>query len=63
MWPMEREELKAWRARLGLSQKAAAKALGVHWRSIQEYEAGNLPVPKLVELACKYLETQKPKGR
>ena len=55
---MERDELKDWRIRLGLSQEAAAEALGLHRRTIQEYEAGNLPVPKVVGLACKQLEHQ-----
>lgn len=55
---MERDQLKEWRQRLGLSQEAAGEALGLHRRTIQEYEAGNLPVPKVVELACKQLEQE-----
>ena len=53
---MDKVQLKAYRSRRGLSQKALATELDIHWRSIQEYEAGNLPVPRTVELACIALE-------
>lgn len=52
-------QFKAWRAHMGLSQSAAAAALGLSLGSIQLYERGtrrddNRPVtvPKTVELAC-----------
>lgn len=44
--------LKAWRKHLGLSQKAAAWALGVSHRQYCYYESGVFRVPLTVELAC-----------
>jgi len=35
-------ELKALRQRAGMSQRAFGAALGVAWRSIQDYEAGRM---------------------
>lgn len=45
-----------WRSRLKLSQIAAGQVLGLHRRTIQEYEAGNLTIPRVVSLACKQVE-------
>jgi transcriptional regulator with XRE-family HTH domain len=50
----------AWRRHMGLSQKAAAEALGVSLRMVCYYEAGNrtdgaprpVAVPRSIELAC-----------
>jgi len=44
--------LKAWRKHLGLSQKAAGKAIGVSHSSVQKYESGAMAIPLTVELAC-----------
>jgi len=38
------ERLKALRGRAELSQKAFAGALGVHWRSVQDWEANRTAV-------------------
>lgn len=42
----------AWRQRLGLTQTAAAKALGLSRSALINYEHGVRPVPKPVALAC-----------
>ncbi len=46
-------ELKAWRTENSLSQRALAKRVGWHWRSIQEYEAGNVVIPFKFEVALR----------
>lgn len=45
-------QLKAWRFRLGLSQRAAAGALGVSHRQFVRWELDEWPIPKHIELAC-----------
>jgi Predicted transcriptional regulators len=56
---MTPEQFKTWRERMGLSQIAAAEALGLSRGSINLYERGSrredgrpVVVPKTVELAC-----------
>ena len=54
---MAPEAFKAWRKSLGLSQKEAAKALGLKRRIVQYYEKGErdgerISIPKTVRLAC-----------
>ena len=56
---MRRRELKAARARLGMTQPELGKALGLHRTAIAKYEGGTLPVPKVVGLAVRFLLTQK----
>jgi transcriptional regulator with XRE-family HTH domain len=58
-------EFKSWRERLGLSQQAAAKVLGLSKSSIELYEHGSrrddsrpVDIPTTVELSCKYLAQQ-----
>jgi plasmid maintenance system antidote protein VapI len=41
--------------RAGLSQRGAAKALGINERTMRKYVAGDAEVPKVVELAVLYL--------
>lgn len=45
-------DLKAWREHLGLSQKAAAEALGLSPRAILYYEQGERSIPLHMALAC-----------
>lgn len=52
-------DFRAWRKRLGLSQTAAAQALGLSVSRIIDYERGTTrgtekpaPIPKHVALAC-----------
>ncbi len=54
---MTSEQFKAWRKSLGLSQKAAADALGLKNRIVQYYEKGErdgeeVKIPKYIRLAC-----------
>ncbi|NEU12259.1 helix-turn-helix transcriptional regulator [Methylobacterium sp. BTF04] len=44
--------LKAWRSARGLTQEAAATALGLSNRMVRYYEAGRHLLPKTVRLAC-----------
>ena len=62
---MTAAEFKCWRERLGLSQQAAAVALGLSKSSIELYERGArrddarpVDIPVTVELSCKYLAQQ-----
>ncbi len=59
---MSADAFKAWRRKLGLSQKEAAKALGLKLRIIQYYEKGQrdgkaIVIPRSVRLACQALMT------
>ena len=50
-------ELRAWRARCGLtSWQAVADALGLSRRMVYRYLDGEWPIPLTVELACRGLE-------
>jgi hypothetical protein len=42
----------------GLSQRGAARELGLDERTMRKYCAGNLPVPKVVELALRWVAQQ-----
>lgn len=44
--------------RAGLSQRGAAKALEINERTMRKYIAGESKVPKTVELALRWLESQ-----
>ena len=57
--PLLPDALARWRARHGLSQAAAAKALGVSLRQWQNYEGGATFLPWTVALACKGWEAAK----
>ncbi len=48
--------LRAWRERLGVTRAAAASLLGLSVRCLAHYEAGDRPVPRVVELACERVE-------
>lgn len=55
---MTGEDFKAWRAAMGLSQRAAAETLGLSRGTVENYERGHLVdgrpslIPKTVGLAC-----------
>ena len=55
---MRTRELKAARARLGLSQTELARELGISRGAVARYEVGTLKIPKVIELAVAYLETR-----
>jgi len=57
---MTGHELVVWRLRFALnaglvSQVGAARALGIACRTYQNYERGERPIPRAVDLACRYL--------
>ena len=57
-------ELRRLRTRAGLSQRALAKRLGLHWNSVARMERGELPVREVVALAVRYVTSAaKPKRR
>jgi DNA-binding XRE family transcriptional regulator len=60
---MRARELNAARARLGMTQKALAEALGLHPMTIARHEGGALPIPKVVALAVEALETRAARTR
>lgn len=56
---MTADDFKGWRAAMGLSQRAAAEALGVSRPTIENYERGvrltdgqPVTIPRTVALAC-----------
>lgn len=51
--PLSAAELLAIRRRLGLSQPAMARALGVHVRTLGRWERGEQSIPGPVEPACR----------
>lgn len=53
---MTGEQFEAWRRNLGLTQEGAAEVLELSLNTVQAYEAGELPIPKVVELACRALQ-------
>ena len=56
---MTKAEIKAERARLGISQGLMAQRIGVSLRTISYYEKGEVPVPKTIEL----LKSVQPLGK
>jgi transcriptional regulator with XRE-family HTH domain len=53
---VDKEELKAKRKLLRLSQAELADALGVAPNSVSRWEIGSVPIPKTVELSIEALE-------
>jgi predicted transcriptional regulator len=52
------KQLKKWRLRMDWSQSETATAMGISLRQYARYEAGEWPVPTLVELATRALTPQ-----
>ena len=55
---MTSNELKATRAKMMLTQQTLADRLGLSIRTIKYYEAGQISIPKPVELAIKAIELE-----
>ena len=53
---MRARELKAARARLGLSQQGLAEALDVYRETVARWETGATPITRVVALAVECLE-------
>lgn len=52
---MNAEQLQKLLARHGVSQRAAAKGLGINERTMRKYCAGDLAIPKIVEMAVLHM--------
>jgi predicted transcriptional regulator len=52
---MTPRELKRSLARAGLSQAKAARLIGLTVRSMSRYIAGDVPIPRTVEYALRYV--------
>jgi transcriptional regulator with XRE-family HTH domain len=49
---MKANEFKAWRARVGLTQRQIADRLGVTRQTIQNWESAVSPIPQAVDMSC-----------
>jgi DNA-binding XRE family transcriptional regulator len=45
-------DIRAWRARLHITQAAAAELLGINRATLNRYETGKQAVPVAIALAC-----------
>lgn len=57
---MSPDQLIATLKRLGLSQSGAARILEVDPRTVRRWVAGDGPIPKTVEMALLWIESQHP---
>ena len=48
---INRDDIRRLLAECGLSQRGAARLLGINERTMRRYVLGELPVPKAIELA------------
>lgn len=55
---MTADQLRAWRKRLGMTQAAAAEAIGISLRQYSYYETGRYPVPRPISLATEAIENR-----
>jgi transcriptional regulator with XRE-family HTH domain len=55
---MDKDTFRRKRERLGLTQEQLATRLGKSRPSIARYEAGVIPIPKVVEMALKVIEAE-----
>jgi DNA-binding transcriptional regulator YiaG len=55
---MTRQEFKKLRESIGYSQSQLAKEMGLYVRSISRWETGEVPLPRMAELALRYLAEQ-----
>ena len=55
---MTPKDFRAWRLRLGLTQGEAARLLGISLDTVKSWEYGRrrISVPRMLSLACAYLE-------
>jgi DNA-binding XRE family transcriptional regulator len=59
-----KEEFKKLRAAAGHTQATLAKEMGVHLRTVTRWEIGEIIIPRVVELALRYIaEHSKQKER
>lgn len=55
---MSPQELRSWRARMGMTQAALAAALGLGLRTVTGWERGEAAVPRLAQLAIEAIEAR-----
>lgn len=55
---MNPQALRSWRKRHNLTQIDAAKILGYSKTNVYRWESGDLPIPKVVSLACEVLDAR-----
>jgi transcriptional regulator with XRE-family HTH domain len=55
-------EFRRWRRSAGYSQSQLAREIDVTIRSLTRWETGETPIPKIAELALKYIIEKKQKG-
>ncbi len=60
---MNQQQLMAAIAQLNLTQASLARALDISDRTMRRYVAGDAPIPRVVELAVKYLLALRAAGR
>jgi hypothetical protein len=60
---MTNKQLRAFLAKNALSQRGAAKLIGISARQMYRYTAGELPVPLVVELALRWVAAEASKRR
>jgi len=59
-----KDEFKRLRKRASHTQASIAKEMGVHLRTVTRWEIGEVVIPRVVELAIRYIaERPKKKGR
>jgi DNA-binding XRE family transcriptional regulator len=52
---MNGQDMRRARGRLGLTQAGLGEALGLHENTVARAERDEIPIPKVTELAIKYL--------
>jgi transcriptional regulator with XRE-family HTH domain len=57
LYPISRDLFRSALARAGLTQRGAARALGINERTVRRYAAGE-PVPTVVWIALRALATR-----
>jgi len=60
-----KDEFKKLRKSAGHTQASIAKEMGVHLRTVTRWEIGEVVIPRVVELALRYIAqgTKKKRGR
>jgi DNA-binding transcriptional regulator YiaG len=58
-----KDEFKALRRKAGHTQATLAKEMGVHLRTVTRWEIGEITVPRVVELALRYIAEHAQKKR
>jgi len=57
-----KDEFKELRAKAGHTQATLAKEMGVHLRTVTRWEIGEVIIPRVVELAIRYIAEHANKG-